>query len=128
MVLESVSTDALDRATVRAHARDIAAQLLKVQQAGHDATEYFEVGSFSRPGVTHRVAISYTADGIETVCDCEAGQNHRVCMHVAAALEASTTLAEPEPTPAVVPAEPNWFKERMDEGAAFRAEYYRVAR
>lgn len=98
MVLTAQFEAALERAQLRAAARHTEARLVAETRAGFDSVQFFRVGSFSQPGVEHAVRLTYTAAGIDTLCDCEAGLNGRVCAHVAAALEAVEASTEPEPT------------------------------
>jgi hypothetical protein len=128
MVLDQSTDQALERAAHRAYARNLTAQLVGVQHVGHEATEFYDVASFSTAGLMHRVRLDYTADGVNAACDCMGGQNGRICQHVAAALEASQSIPAVEPEPAPVPAEPNWLRRLLDEQARERDELYKVAR
>lgn len=99
MVLDSSTEDRLQRAIIRAKARNIQATQVDEARVGYDRTVYYQCGAFSHVG-SHRVALHYTAEGITAVCDCEAGQNERICHHVAAALMAEEMpQIEPEPVP-----------------------------
>lgn len=100
MVLDSSTDAAIKRAIIRATARNIQATQLDAVTVGYDRTVYYQVGAFSHTG-SHRVALHYTADGVTAVCDCEAGQNERICHHVAAALMAEEMpQVEPDAAPA----------------------------
>lgn len=97
MVLSHETDAAIQRATIRATARNIQATPVDTVAVGYDRTVYYACGAFSHAGC-HRVALSYTADGVTAVCDCEAGQSGRVCHHIAAALMAEEMPHE-EPAP-----------------------------
>lgn len=96
MVLTHDTDAAVKRAMIRATARNLQATAIDTAAVGYDRTVYYQVAAFSHTG-SHRVALHYTADGVTAVCDCEAGQNERICHHVAAVLMAEEApQAEPE--------------------------------
>lgn len=96
MVLDTNSHD-LTRAQRRAYVHSLTATCVGCERHGYNGSEFYDVASFSTPGLMHRVRLDFTADGIDAHCDCMAGQNNVICQHVAAALEASVALSEPEP-------------------------------
>jgi len=98
MVLTHDTDEAIKREMIRATARNIQATQVDVAAVGYDRTVYYTVGAFSHTG-SHRVALHYTADGVTAVCDCEAGQQGRICQHVAAALRAEEMPQDPEGAP-----------------------------
>lgn len=87
MVLTHDTDAAIKRAMTRATARNTQAIQVDAVAAGYDRTVYYECGAFSHVG-SHRVTLHYSVEGITAVCDCEAGQQGRICHHVAAALMA----------------------------------------
>ena len=84
------------RAAQRATARGEAAHLLRRQRDGLAETAYYTVGSLSRPGTAHRVAVRYDAAGVAITCDCEAALHGRVCWHAAAVARAERLVDQPQ--------------------------------
>lgn len=113
MVLDSTVDRDLERAAHRAFVRNITAKLVDMARAGHDATEFYDVASFSTAGVMHRVRLDFTADGIDAACDCMAGQNGRICQHIACALDASQSIPTEEPEPVAPVLGLAWLNARL---------------
>lgn len=95
MVLTHETDAAIKRAMIRATARNIQATVIDEARSGYDRTVYYDCGAFSHVG-SHRVALSYTSEGVTAVCDCEAGQSGKICHHVAAALMAEEMPQDPQ--------------------------------
>lgn len=99
------TSQAWERAAVRAKARNVQARWVQITGQGHDRREYWLTNSVSNPGAEHHVLLEYTAEGISAVCDCEGGQSGKACQHVAAALEASEQMRAPAPKNPSTPAD-----------------------
>ena len=121
MVHEAVHTPAVERAVARAHTHGITAELVNTVPLGYTATEYYHVASFSQRGKVYLVSLTYSAAGIDAVCNCEAGYFGTICQHVAVALEAAECLPaalaahpeENEPSIVVHPSADTWLDQVM---------------
>lgn len=91
---QTISTSAAwQRACVRAIARNVSPLLMGETRNGATVTRRYAVGSVSRPGSGHQVAVITSGQQVEAFCDCEGAQNHRACQHAAAALIHAGLLA-----------------------------------
>lgn len=100
------SSPGWERAAHRAAVRNISARLVEELRTGQNGSTFFDVGSFSTPGLLHRVRIDATAAGVDVRCDCEGNLNGRICQHMAAALDAWERSTEPEPISTFVEPQP----------------------
>lgn len=82
------------RALHRAEAHNILVTFAGSETRGFDETLFYKVASASRPGTIHGVKIETSADGVRTMCSCEAGQRGSVCLHQAKALRDAGLLPD----------------------------------
>ncbi len=78
---------AIDRAMAKAHEQARAGNLpllLRQFDTDHDTRQVWSVGSRVTAGACYTIDLTADADGIRTLCDCQAGATEKICWHRAA--------------------------------------------